>query len=330
MRINRITVKVIVSYVLLISVSVVAGYIIIKEIKKLSQQEKINQEDRVKIIQIGKILSLVNETENAGRVTIRTDDDDMLQLFLQRNIELQNELLKFRRDISSEKQLLTLDTISNLLNLRKENIEKLKAFQESDSSLVSIHAAIRKLSSLEPYFDYDLYNKYYTRHKKNLIPPQSADIISIVKRYKNVKIPPLLEQRANDIRAKKNAKFDKVLNEILEMLNKINKETEGNRVQIDEQLHKMWDNDVQLSKNLDDLLHNFEEEVIANSQRLNQERQVIFENSKNLLILAFFIAMGIIAISLIVIINDFITSQRYRRRLEMANRKTNNLKIESN
>lgn len=326
MRINRITVKVIVSYVLLICVSVVAGYIIIKEIKKLSQQEKINQEDRVKIIQIGKILSLVNETENAGRVTIRTDDDDMLQLFLQKNIELQNELLKFRRDISSEKQLLTLDTISNLLNLRKENIEKLKAFQESDSSLVSIHAAIRKLSSLEPYFDYDLYNKtYYTRHKKNIIPPQSADIISIVKRYKNVKIPPLLEQRANDIRAKKNAKFDKVLNEILEMLNKINKETEGNRVQIDEQLHKMWDNDVQLSKNLDDLLHNFEEEVIANSQRLNQERQVIFENSKNLLILAFFIAMGIIAISLIVIINDFITSQRYRRRLEMANRKTNNL-----
>ena len=145
MRINRITVKVIVSYVLLICVSVVAGYIIIKEIKKLSQQEKINQEDRVKIIQIGKILSLVNETENAGRVTIRTDDDDMLQLFLQKNIELQNELLKFRRDISSEKQLLTLDTISNLLNLRKENIEKLKAFQESDSSLVSIHAAIRKL-----------------------------------------------------------------------------------------------------------------------------------------------------------------------------------------
>ena len=124
----------------------------------------------MKIIQIGKILSLVNETENAGRVTIRTDDDDMLQLFLQKNIELQNELLKFRRDISSEKQLLTLYTISNLLNLRKENIEKLKAFQESDSSLVSIHAAIRKLSSLEPYFDYDLYNKYYTRHKKNLIP----------------------------------------------------------------------------------------------------------------------------------------------------------------
>ena len=125
MRLSKITIKVIVSYVLLICVSVVAGYIIIKEIKKLSQQEKINQEDRVKIIQIGKILSLVNETENAGRVTIRTDDDDMLQLFLQKNIELQNELLKFRRDISSEKQLLTLDTISNLLNLRKENIEKL-------------------------------------------------------------------------------------------------------------------------------------------------------------------------------------------------------------
>ena len=85
MRINRITVKVIVSYVLLICVSVVAGYIIIKEIKKLSQQEKINQEDRVKIIQIGKILSLVNETENAGRVTIKTNCLSLGVIYRQRS-----------------------------------------------------------------------------------------------------------------------------------------------------------------------------------------------------------------------------------------------------
>ena len=41
--------------------------------------------------------------------------------------------------------------------------------------------------------------------------------------------------------------------------------------------------------------------------------------------ISFLVALGIIVISSIVIINDFVTSQRYRRRLETANRKSNNL-----
>ena len=155
MRLSKITVKVIVSYVLLICVSVVAGYIVFKEINKLSNQEKINQEDRNKIVQISKILSMVNETENAGRIAIRSDEKEALQTFLEKNVYLQNEVLKFRRDITSEKQLLTLDTISSLLNLKSNNLQELKEFQESDSTSIIIRSAIRKLSSLEPYLGYE-------------------------------------------------------------------------------------------------------------------------------------------------------------------------------
>jgi len=93
MKTNKITIKVIVSYVLLFLVSVVAGYVILKEIQKLSHQEKINQEDRNKIIQISKILSLVNDTESAGRIAMRTDDREALQLFLEKNVYLQTEIL---------------------------------------------------------------------------------------------------------------------------------------------------------------------------------------------------------------------------------------------
>jgi len=78
MKTNKITIKVIASYVLLFLVSVVAGYVIFKEIQKLSHQEKINQKDRNKIIQISKILSLVNDTESAGRIAMRTDDREAL------------------------------------------------------------------------------------------------------------------------------------------------------------------------------------------------------------------------------------------------------------
>lgn len=315
MRLSKITVKVIVSYVLLICVSVVAGYIVFKEINKLSNQEKINQEDRNKIVQISKILSMVNETENAGRIAIRSDEKEALQTFLEKNVYLQNEVLKFRRDITSEKQLLTLDTISSLLNLKSNNLQELKAFQESDSTSIIIRSAIRKLSSLEPYLGYEFFDK-----KKNAVSDASStsDIASILKKYKGVKVPATFEK------IKKSNKIDKVVMETLSLLNKVNEEAQQSKSLINEKMHKLWQNDVQVSKKLDDLLHN-EEEVLINSQKLSQERKTIFENSKNLLILSFLIALGIIAISSIIIINDFVTSQRYRRRLEAANRKSNNL-----
>ena len=313
MKTNKITIKVIASYVLLFLVSVVAGYVIFKEIQKLSHQEKINQEDRNKIIQISKILSLVNDTESAGRIAMRTDDREALQLFLEKNVYLQTEILKFRRDISSGKQVFTLDTIRSLLNLKSENIQELKAFQETDSTSIIIRSAIRKLSSLEPYLGYELYSKEtYRRRTPENAPP---DIASILKKYKNIKIPTTF----------KNTKFDKVVLETLSLLNKINEDTEESKSQINEKMQKLWQNDVQISRKLDDLLHNFEEEVLANSQKLSLERKQIFENSKNLLMIAFLVALGIIVISSIVIINDFVNSQRYRRRLEAANRKSNNL-----
>ena len=298
MRLSKITVKVIVSYVLLICVSVVAGYIVFKEINKLSNQEKINQEDRNKIVQISKILSMVNETENAGRIAIRSDEKEALQTFLEKNVYLQNEVLKFRRDITSEKQLLTLDTISSLLNLKSNNLQELKAFQESDSTSIIIRSAIRKLSSLEPYLGYEFFDK-----KKNAVSDAStSDIASILKKYKGVKVPATFEK------IKKSNKIDKVVMETLSLLNKVNEEAKASKSLINEKMHKLWQN-----------------EVLINSQKLSQERKTIFENSKNLLILSFLIALGIIAISSIIIINDFVTSQRYRRRLEAANRKSNNL-----
>ena len=145
----------------------VAGYIVFKEIRKLSEQEMVNQQDRAKIVQIAKIISLVNETENASRIVIRTDDKDAMQNFLKKNLQLQTEILKFRRDISSEKQVYTLDTITSLLKLKSQNLQQLKAFQENDSTSAIIRNAISKLSSLEPYLGYELHFKDPTNKKTN-------------------------------------------------------------------------------------------------------------------------------------------------------------------
>ena len=321
MKPNKVTIKVIVSYALLICVSIVAGYVIFKEIQKLSHQEKINQDDRAKIIQISRMLTLMNNIERASEMAVRTDDRQALQHFLEKKILLQNEILKFRRDISSEKQLLTLDTLYSLLNLKSKNLQELKAFQESDSTAVIIRQAIGKLSTLEPYLGYELYNKNYLPSQSKPSITASPDIATTIQKYKDIKIPDSFKIPSHT--PIKKTKFDRVVLETLSMLNRANQESAKSLM--NEQMQKLWQDDIKISRKMDELLHNFEEEVIQNSQRLSQERQTIFENSKNLLMLAFLIALGIIAISSIVIINDFVMAQRYRKRLEAANQKSNNL-----
>ncbi len=314
---SKLTIKVIFSYLLLIGVSIVAGFIIYQEIHKLVLQEKINQEDRNKIIQISRILTMMNDAESAGKIALRTEDNEALQYFLEKNNALQNEILKFRRDITSEKQLRTLDTVRTLIRLKSENLQELKAFQDSDSTSIIIRRAIGKLSSLEPYLGYQIDSRAYIRKLRkadNEIKEQS-DIASILKKYRNIKIP-------NNL---KSTKFDNVVLETLTMLNKVNDDTRQSKSQINEKIQMLWHNDVQLTEKLNDLLLSFEDEILANSQKLAKERREIFENSKNLLMLAFLVALGIIAISSIIIVNDFVMSQRYRRKLETANRKSFNL-----
>ena len=69
-------------------------------------------------------------------------------------------------------------------------MQELKAFQESDSTSIIIRSAISKLSSLEPYLGYEVYNKTYSRPKnREYTPVPATDIASILKKYKNIKIP---------------------------------------------------------------------------------------------------------------------------------------------
>ena len=158
MRSRKITFKIILGYVLLFLISSIVIYTIYTEIQKLTILEESTQIDRNNVLKISKILTLMNETESAGKIAIRTDDEDALQFFLDKNCALQDSIVSFKKHISPEKHLQILDTVQFLLNLKSENLQELKALQSTDSSSVIIRDAIEKLSSLEPTLGYFLLN----------------------------------------------------------------------------------------------------------------------------------------------------------------------------
>lgn len=324
MKSQKITLKIILGYLLLILTSATVAVITYGEIQKLTSSEEINRLNRDKMLKINKILTLMNETESAGKIAIRTDNEQALDFFLEKNRILEDSIVKFKKSISSDKHLQMLDSVQILLQLKSKNLQELKLIQRSDSSLVIIRNAIKKLSSLEPSLGYFLLNDNLASSQQKTEsridssyaePPSWTDIPSILNRYRNIKIPPTRSQ----------SKFDETVLEALRLLNKVHKETLKHEYRQNEKIQTLWHNDNRMSEKLNDLLSNFEEDFLRSSQEINRERQIIFEKSKVYLIISYIFSVIITILFSFVIIRDFWKIQKYRQELERANLKSNRL-----
>lgn len=319
---RKITLKIILGYTLLLLISSIVIYAIYAEIQKLTTLEESIQLDKRKILKISRILTLMNETESAGKIAIRTDEEEALQFFLDKNYTLQDSIIDFKKNISVKKHLQMLDTVQYLLNLKSENLQELKALQSADSSSTIIRNAIEKLSSLEPTLGYFLLNDKSIAKRKKISETQTTpsnlskrDASTLVNKYKKLKIPPTLSL----------GKFDKTIVETLSLLNKVNEETAKYKNEQSQKIQKLWHNDNLMTERLKILLSTFESDILQSSKTLNEERSYAFEKSKLMLLIAGIVATIIVVIFTSIIVRDFLRIQKFRRDLENANIRTRQL-----
>lgn len=321
MRSRKITFKIVLSYVLLLLLSIVVVFMIYIETQRLIEAEKSIQFDRNRIMKMNKILILMNQAESAGKIAIRTDDESALKYFLDKNCVLQDSIIAFKKNVASEKHLQKLDTVQYLLDLKSENLQELKALQSADSSAIIIRNAIEKLSSLESslgYYVLDDRNNFKKNKKqptKNQIVTSDEQASSLVNKYKDIKIPP----------TRSLGTLDKTVLETLALLNKVNAENAKYKSEQKEKIQKLWHNDNLFSERLNSLLSDFEQDILKSSQKILDERSVAFQRSKLILMISCIIAIIIVIISSFMIVRDFWRIQEFRRELENANIKTQQL-----
>ncbi|MDO5607950.1 MAG: ATP-binding protein [Capnocytophaga sp.] len=310
---KRTTFKVIFSYLLLVLLSVIVGSIIYNEIQKLTFIEDKHETDRMNIIRFGNILALMYETESAGRTAVQSEDMEGLQNFVNKNSSLQDDIAQFKSNIHSPEHRQMLDSVQYLIQLKNENIKALKTLQDSDSSSSVIRTAIRQLTSVEPVdmsvFLKDIAIEPATEKRKN------TEIRAILDKYKNVELPSLRSQK----------QIDSVIAQTKKILNSAEQNYSKQRLELIEKSKMLWENDLQISDKIRQILYAFESEIIHNSQLLSEERQILFEKSKTTLQIASIIAIFVIVIFSLLILNDFLKVQRFRQQLEVANRRSQRL-----
>ncbi|QTE22386.1 ATP-binding response regulator [Polaribacter cellanae] len=120
-------------------------------------------------------------------------------------------------------------------------------------------------------------------------------------------------------------KIDSLISISKNMLEKAQKETLKQRISLLRKESQLIENDLIISRKLQELLNTLEKDVVAYNNSINKQREKTLSRSKNIILLAAGLSMLIIIFFSITFLNDFWKSQRYRKQLEKANEKTSSL-----
>lgn len=306
-----------ISYLLLFSLAVVVGWIIYAEINSFTRAQQDNSIENNKVFRIGRLLTLMYESESFARSAIQSNRKEPYQTYLQKNDSIKIEIDSLKTKMENMTQLLLLDSVKILLDQKVTNIGELRQIRNNRASDIALDRAIEKFSNIEQTLgrlslrdfvvdpnaltderraqlqeQINILNNYIPRDSSNTVDEQTLDSLVIASRG---------------------------------MLEQIRKETARQKLSAAIKENSLLQNDLNTSQQLRQILSTLETEIVENVQRANSRREEVLNRSVGVLTWAAIIGVVLVVLFSLLILNDFLRSQRFRDQLEKANDYTQTL-----
>ena len=312
-----ITAKVLISYLILLVLAVVVGWIIYAEINSFTRAQEDKGLENKKVFRIGGLLTLMYETESFARSAIQSNQNDPYQTYLQKNdsINLAIDSLKLMMDNDTQRMLL--DSVKYLLEQKVTNITELRQIRNDRGSDIALNRAIEKFSNIEQTLG-RLSLEDFVVNPRELSFERRAQLqeqINILNNY----IP---RDSTNTV---DEAILDSLVIASRAMLEQIRKETAQRKLSVAIKENSLLQNDLNTSQQLREILSALENELLENAQLTNTRREAVLNRSIRVLTWAAIIGIVLVILFSLIILNDFLRSQRYREQLEKANDYTQTL-----
>ncbi|MBP0903731.1 hybrid sensor histidine kinase/response regulator [Mariniflexile gromovii] len=311
---HRITFKILMGYFILGILATISGVLVLSEIKTFTQLQREDITDRGKIVKVGSLIANIYENESLARAAIQLNSTDKFNEYVYENQQLLLKIDSLNFIANNGSQEFILDSIKLVIDKKLKNITDLKNLKLNDNSDASLNTAINKLSSIDPL----LGKISITDFVKN---PQSLDIktrknleeyVSILNKYNP-------KDSINSIDQKQ---IDSLLSISKNLLKDAQTESNKQRISLQKKERELIENDLTISRKLQELLSNLEKGILLYSNNINKQREKTLNRSTNIILFAAGISFIIIIIFSIIFLNDFWKSQRYRMKLEQANKTT--------
>tara|TARA_R110002049_G_scaffold292252_2_gene476649 strand:- start:39998 stop:42424 length:2427 start_codon:yes stop_codon:yes gene_type:complete len=314
---HRITLKVLVGYIILGILATISGFLVLSEIKTFTQLQKQDISDRNKIVKTGSLIADIYKNESLARAAIQLNSTQKFNEYLYENEKLILKIDSLNAMVINTSQVFILDSIKLIIDKKLKNITDLKSLKSNDNSDESINKAINKLSSIDSLLGKvtiaDLVKNPKTLNTETR--KKFEEYVRILNKYNP-------QDSINSIGQKQ---IDSLLSISRDMLKEAQKETSNQRLSLQKKERELIENDLTISRKLQELLSNLERDIIRYANAMNTQREATLNHSKNIILFAAGISFIIIILFSIIILNDFWKTQRYRKQLEKANETTSSL-----
>lgn len=308
---NRLPLKVLVSYLALAALVVAVGMIVSKEISSFTQAQQDETQEKNKLLRIGKLLTLMYESESFARAAIQSNNQEPYVNFLTKNDSIAIQIDSLKLLISASYQSKLLDSVNLLLSQKIKNINELRELRINDKSEKSLDTAIARLASIEEKLG-RLTLKDYVAEPDSL-DPKTREILLEINSIYNRYIP---RDSSNTV---DQHTLDSIVSASREMLQNVKKSAATQKISLEVKEKQLLRNDLNTSQQLRQILSAFENDFINNAMLLNTEREKVLERSIRVITIAAIIGAILVFVFSVIILRDSWRSQRYKRQIEASN-----------
>lgn len=314
---RKITIKVLIGYIAVVALAVIAGGLVLSEIRTLTDTQNEDLKDRNKAIRIGSLIADIYENESLARAALQLNSQKKYDAYLSQNDTLLKriEILSILVNNNDQKELL--DSIKIVFDRKYETMNELRAIKANNSAEKSIERTIEKLNSIDPILG-NLSLKDYAENPTTLSPKTRRILEEYIKFSNGI-------NGTDSFKKIDQKNIDSIVNASKFLLKQVQEESISQKQSLQLKEKQLIEDDLMTSRQLRNLLRTLELEMVAFAENIDVQRKETLDRSINIITWAAIISFLLVVIFSLLILNDFWKSQRYRKQLEISNDYTSSL-----
>ncbi|TDT41875.1 signal transduction histidine kinase [Maribacter spongiicola] len=304
---NKFTLKITISYLLLIILGVIASYYIYSEVQEYIATETTTEKDN-KLLKTNSFLAQLYEAESLSKLALQTKSKVNFTAYEHKIDSLYTNIEELKTLTESDFQHGLLDSLRSLLNRKVTNINALRSIRLKNQTGTAINSALKEFDKLEESLG--IIKPEELAPNLDELSPKAQSTIKKVADYLNANVPE--EGNAQQ----KAQKMDSVVQVSKNLLKDVQQENTQNENSLAVQETNINRTDIELSQQLRTILSSFEQEIIMNSLANSIKKESLLKRSIRLAVIAAILGFLVVAIFTFILNRDFWKANLYRDKLE--------------
>ena len=295
------------SYLVLLSLALTSGYFIYVEIQNYMAIDSTEETD-AKLLKTGALVTELYKAESLSKLALNSNADNNFLTYAQKIDSIKTSIDSLKLLTQGAHQRGLLDSLQVLLGQKVANNDALRKLKKRKINDNSLDQALKEFDKIKESFGKFSAEKMYADFDK--LSPSAQKILT---QYANV----LSENAPKNKDGTADAAYvDSILSASKISLEQAKLKDYRSQRSLAQKELEVNRNDLELSRQLQNIIAAFEQEIMVNTYEDNQQRQFAMRRSMRLAGITALLGFVIVGIFTFLINRDFWKIQVYRQKLE--------------